>query len=50
MCEQYQGRLTPQIEWYTDFNEAVVNDLAYFEDQFGISAAGADQLMKKLEN
>lgn len=36
MCRQHRGRPTPQIEWYADFNEAVINDLEYFRNQFGL--------------
>ncbi len=48
LCSIYDGRPMPQIEWYTNFNEAVINDLAYFQSQFGLECPASDLLEESL--
>ncbi|MEL6659801.1 MAG: WD40 repeat domain-containing protein [Bacteroidota bacterium] len=47
--EQYQGTPTPQIDWYETYDEAVVYDLYWFQDQYGIAIGQADTLIARLE-
>lgn len=48
-AEEHKGKPVPQIEWYVDYNDAVINELYWFEDQFGISTAEAEALMEMLQ-